>query len=286
MLEMNPGSFYSELLLICVSPIVGLCVTFLKNICTEFRENREKKIFELYCKRESDNFYVWIMILEIAILIIIYFLVDFCLIMIERFSSFLGYGLIINERVSMVISAVISTGISSLIIKCKWVRKRLLGDKEGKILILSSILILNIGVAGGILGETTKNCSYVCIILYLICECLGVLHFQGRYIKYDFSSIKLCLNNGESITCKDIEKVRRRKKYVIVENEDGNIVLPYEKIWKTEYYGLPKFVLIEGSKNYTIPNMIKFLDRMKNKVVYCMKQRMRGFLKRKNKDKT
>lgn len=277
MLERNLDSFFAQLVLVCTPSILTSCLSFLKGVYIEFRKSKEKKVFELYCKKESDNFYVCIMFLEILILLAIVILFSLCWAIIVGISYFLGYEAVINKGVETIIIVVTSVAISFHIVKIKWVRKRLLGDKEGKILILSSILIFNIGIASGILGGETKNCSYVFLVLYFVCEIWGLLHFQGRYIKYDFSSIKLYLNGGESITCKDIEKVHGRKKYIIVENEDGDIVLQGDKICKVEYYGAPKFVLIEDIERHILQKIKKFFNRPKRR---CgVKQRIRGLLK-------
>lgn len=50
-------------------------------------------------------------------------------------------------------------------------------------------------------------------------EGIGLLYFFGRYIKYDFSSMKLYLDNGEMILCEDIEKVRMEKGYTGIEKK-------------------------------------------------------------------
>lgn len=204
----------------------------------KFREHKEKKIFELFCKRESDNFYAWIMIWEVMICSLSYILLQFVI-------SFFGYELKIDKRLTTVLAIMLSIGISFLILKVQWTRKRILGDRWGKEIIIYSILLLNIGIVCRTLDGVSviKQCGLICLNLYFVCEIFGVLHFQGRYTRYDFSSMKLSLNNGENIICNDIEKIYRRKKFIVIENEDSNIVLQYDNIWKVEYYGAPKLAV-------------------------------------------
>lgn len=260
MLENNPDSFFSRLLLLCMESFLGLCAIFLRKMYKRFSEGKEK-IFELYCKRESDNFYVRIMFLEITIVIAMYFVVVFCFAIIEGIFDSLDYELIRDERFERIIVAAISTGILLLISKMNWMRKRILGDEEGELLILSSIFIFHIGIAGGVLGGAAK----FWLVLYLACEVWSILHFQGRYVKYGFSSLKMYLCDGSFIICKDIEKVYMRKKYVIVENEDRNIVLQYDKIYKVEYYGLPKIVLNEDVEKWIIRKFKRLWETLNRK---------------------
>lgn len=69
------------------------------------------------------------------------------------------------------------------------------------------------------------------------------MHIMKRHTKYDYSSMKLHLDNGDIIVCEDIEKVVRKKDYISVESEGRNIILQYNKIWEVEYYGEPKVIL-------------------------------------------
>lgn len=241
MLEANFDIFKS----IIIPQIVLFLCGLLKEMSLKFREHKEKKIFELYCKRESDNFYAWIMICEVMIYLFSFTVVFLIGTLLQYVASFWGYELKIDKRITMIIAIMLSIGISFLILKVKWTRKRLLGDRWGKEIIIYSILLLNIGIICRTLDGVCviKQCGLICLILYFVCEIFGLLHFQGRYIRYDFSSMKLSLNNGENIICNDIEKIYRRKKFIVIENGVSNIVLQYDNIWKAEYYGAPKIVV-------------------------------------------
>lgn len=233
MLGMDSNYFYPMLISFLMA-VLGTGINCFKGM----KERRERKIFELYCESESDNFYIFVMFVEFMVILLSFLGVYLFYEMIVGIS-FLRGGRLWDEWKG-IISAIASLGITMKLIQMNWIRKRLLGDKKGKRIVVCSILFINVGCMFGMLDGKIKYLCSICMVLYLLLEVMGLLHFQGRYIKYDFSSMKLYLNNGEIIICKDIEKTARNRDYISIETEDGNIILKYDKIWKVEYYGLPK----------------------------------------------
>ena len=57
------------------------------------------------------------------------------------------------------------------------------------------------------------------MLLYILLEALGLWHFTGRYIAFDYSSMKLYLDNNEVIVCENIEEASRYKGYISIETE-------------------------------------------------------------------
>lgn len=235
MLGMDSNSFYPMF----ISAVIGIGA-FLINCFNKIKEQEERKIFELYRKSESDNFYCFVMLGEVLVFIFSVFLACFL-------NKIIGFCFLNKRKLAIeweaVISGIISLGVTLFMTKMIWVRKRLLGDERGKRIILSSIFLINTGFVCELLDGRIKYMGKICMILYIIIEIMGLCHFTGRYIKYDFSSMKLHLDNGEIIVCKDIEKVVRKRDYISVEVEGKNIILQYNKIWKVEYYGDPKVIL-------------------------------------------
>ena len=242
-LGMDSNSFYPMIFtnIPIVMGIIAWICTLLKNCFNKVKEYRERKIFELYCESESDNFYCVVIFGEVLIFISIFLIFCFLDEIIVNISFF-------SERQSGIKWEVIISGIISLVVtikttKMNWIRKRLLGDKEGKRIVLCSIFLINIAFICGITSGKTEHLGSLFMFLYLILEIKGLLHFWGRYTKYDYSSMKLHLDNGDIIVCEDIEKVVRKKDYISVESEGRNIILQYNKIWEVEYYGEPKVIL-------------------------------------------
>ena len=246
---MNYESFFTMLVTL-VTPLIPLVVGILRNAIVRIKELREKKIFELYCEKETDNFYLGILIGEIVNILLGIMGVFLILFIIENLAFYRGYNFELEKALVAIISFTISVGLSMKMITLGCVRKRLLGDRYGKNIILCSIVVINIAIVCEMMGGKIRYIGHGLILLYFIEEIIGLLHFQGRYVKYEFSSIKLYLDSGESIVCEEIEKIRRKKDYIIVENGDRCIILKYHKIWRVEYYGLPKFIL---NKKIRIP---------------------------------
>lgn len=88
MLGMDSNYFYPML----ISPLLGMGINYLKGM----KERRERKIFELHCKSESDNFYIFVMLVEILVIVLSLFVVYlFCEIIMS--ISFWGGGRLGDE---------------------------------------------------------------------------------------------------------------------------------------------------------------------------------------------
>lgn len=237
-LGMDSNSFY-PMLVACVIPAPGL----IKSIINEIKEKRRRKIFELYRKSEGDNFYLWVMGIEFFA-----FLGVFCVVYLfcEIVRCFLCLKGQLGSEWKVIIVVIVSFVITMAWTRMTWMRKRLLGDKIGKRIVVCSIFLFNTFFMCLLLNrEIFRYLGYAFGLIYVGLEVIGLLYFFGRYIKYDFSSMKLYLDNGEMIICEDIEKVRREKGYIGIETKGENTIVDYEKIWKVEYYGSPKIILKE-----------------------------------------
>ena len=148
-----------------------------------------------------------------------------------------------------IISVEISCGFLILMVKNKRIRERLLGDKKGIKIIACSMIFITMFLLFYMLNKI--EIGYIFIILYWVNELIGLLYFQGRYIKYDFSFMRIYLKNGGKIICEQIEKAKRKKDFIILEERGENIVLLYDRIERVEYYGPPKFILTESVRKKT-----------------------------------
>lgn len=250
--NMDANYFYPMIMTFLV-PICGV----LRNLFLKIKEQYKKRIYELYCKSEGDNFFVCILFSELAIALLSVFGSCFICIMIELFFSIKVFELKLGEALSAIIYAGIDSGISIKMLKMNWIRRRLLGDRDGKRIIICSMLLINVSIMCAMFDGKISYLGFVFWILYFLNEIVGLLYFLGRYVKYEYSSIKLYSNDGECIVCENIEKVSRKKDYVIVEAKDRQIVLISDKIWKAEYYGPPKYILKENMFEKYFRNKLK-----------------------------
>lgn len=241
-LGMDSNSFYPLLIkvVITVASVGFGAWRILISSYAKIKERNARKMFELYSKSESDNFYCYVMLVEVLVLIISAFFVD---LLNEVIAFCFLYERKLSLECEIIISGIISFGVSILTTRLMWMRKRLLGDRRGKRIVLFSMFLINMAIVCDLLSGRIKYLGTIFYVLYIVIEIIGLFHFMGRYIKYDFSSMKLHLNNGEIIVCKDIDKVVRKKDYISVELEGRNIILQYDKIWKVEYFGPPKIIL-------------------------------------------
>ncbi len=237
-LNMGADSFYQMLATLIIAIVGWMC----KGAKSWSNRLKPRKVFNLYCKREDDNFYVKIVFWEMASMIvsvlgavIIYRAIEIiCL----SQGYILKWGIIFTAVVSVVINGV----FSAVMIKGVWVRKRLLGDKKGRVIVVSSLFFINADIMFGMLNM--HGISYIFLILYAICEVIGLFYFQGRYVKYDYASMQIYLKTGEKVICQDIEKIKVKKDLVIIEEDNRHTIVSYGEIERVEYYGPPKYILI------------------------------------------
>lgn len=245
MLNMKPDSFFTMIFPTITAMIGGI----IKIINTAVNQPRPGKIFQLYCKRETDNFYVAILFWESAGMIAGCFGAAIICMVIESVCYQNGCIFKWETELLSIISVEISCVVSIIMVKRQRVRERLLGDEKGRKIIACSIIFINTGIMFGMLNE--KVISYVFIFFYIVYEIKGLSYFGGRYIKYDFSFMRIYLKNGEKIICEQIEKAKRKKDFIILEERDENIVLLYDRIERVEYYGPPKIILTESVSKKT-----------------------------------
>lgn len=243
MLNMDANNFYPMLISI-LALLLPMLVGFIKGIIAMLKQQSPRKIFNLYCKRETDIFYVIILLWEVLGIIIGVYAAIIIDIVIKH--VWLCNGAIFKWEIELliIISIEVSCALSIILVKSKWVRKRLIGDEKGRRIIAYSITFINFGIMFDVLNS--KVISFAFFLLYLINEIEGLIHFQGRYVKYDFSSMRIYLKNGEKIICEHIEKAKCNKDFIIIEEKNTCTVLLYDKIEKVEYCGPPKFILTEN----------------------------------------
>lgn len=213
-----------------------------------FEEKKKNNLFELYCKRENDNFFAFILFFEMLGMV----LGSSGMVLIHKYTPISHIAEVYSLKPEVLhgfIFFLISIGWSILLTRMVWVRKRTLADKIGKKIIVLSIIILHISSFSAICGDKLANIYLISILIYIILEIVGLLHFQGRYVEYQFSKLRIYLETGEEIICENIEKVKRRRNLVIIEKDDRTIILKYDTIMKVEYYGGPKIITNEKMKS-------------------------------------
>ncbi len=136
--------------------------------------------------------------------------------------------------------------LSFLLLKKAWVRKKIIGVRKGRnLLIISNIMFYAMFMLDAV-GELWI--AYGFSFAYCVFEVRGMLLFQVDYIESRYSKVKYFLDDGSQIICEDIEKVKGKRKHIIIDNEDNSVVIPYSRIERAEYFGEPKIILLNKKK--------------------------------------
>ena len=75
-----------------------------------------------------------------------------------------------------------------------------------------------------IYGDKLGNIYLISIFIYnILLEIVGLFHFQEKYVEYQFSKLRIYLETGKEIICENMEKVKRKRNLVVIENDDRTI---------------------------------------------------------------
>lgn len=200
-------------------------------------------------KIEDSNFYMYIMVTEMGIVMLSAFIVECVYFLLNNILGKIHCEVTITFDLRSVLFILLSIWFMVLITKRKWIRKRILGDKLGKGIILCSMVCINVACFLGIAYKDKGILIYICLGLYLILEVIGLLYFDGRYIRYDYSSVRILSNDGREIGCGDIENITIKNRYVMIKGADKCVTMQYHDIGNVEFYGPPKYILLESNFN-------------------------------------
>ena len=228
-----------EKIMSAIIPILIPAMTFTYNA---LKDHDNKILSRLYYKIENDFFYAVFLTLEVVNL----FLGCLIAVFTAYFISIFNHGLNIHGNITYLFGFTISFVSSCFLLKLKWVRKRALGDKKGKIFLIVSVVLFHLIYIFNKFDKTYLEGIFT--FVYLVLEIISLFHFRGRYVKYRFSKVKFYLDDGSKVLCENIEKLRGKRNYIIVDNEENAVVIPYNKIQKAEYFGPPKIILISNKK--------------------------------------
>lgn len=250
LLNMDANSFYQSVIAfvgVLISALSGGIVLLFNGIKYISRDYKKSKLLKIYYKKETDNFYVYVMLVEFVDIIfgfLIGVIISAC---INHFFWYCKFEFRLDFKDIMLISIMVVVGLTLQIRKMPWVKKRILGDKFGKMIIWCSIISICIATSGTLLGGKLEYFGVCFMFIYLLIELIGVSYFRSRYEEYLFSKIRIHLQDGSYIVCEYIERLKRKKNYLIVDNIDTATVVEYDKIDKVEYYGPLKIIMRDNT---------------------------------------
>lgn len=232
---MDANYFYPLLVTIAVT-IIPLMINFFRYI----NNTRINNILDLHKKEESDFFYFTVLLIEVLC-----FFIGFIM------SLFLSTIIYVITNISMIVKYILFfilsiflgfVSVKFMLIKSTFVRKRVLGEDNWRWLIYAPIILYNLFLIYIFFPE----CNVVAIIANIllgVVEIIGLLRFQGRYIKYEYSSLNIYTNSGDKIECENISKIKRKGDILIVEVKNGKIHVNNKNISKIEYKGNELIIL-------------------------------------------
>lgn len=240
---MDSNSFYPML----ISAFLPLIIKVISPVFLDHEMTKRKKLFRMYKKVESSNFYLYIVFAEFAVVILCVCLINLLCEIIKLIVIKIGFELVIEANIRVVLFAVMSIWLSMQTTKSRWIRKRLLGDQKGRMIIICSIVCLNFSLFFGMVKVGGSVLSFFCAVIYFFLEIIGLLYFEGRYIKFAYSSVKIYSNSGQAFECENIENLVIKNKYIMIRRTENCFILQYREICNVEFYGPPKYLLLESS---------------------------------------
>lgn len=218
---MDPNYFYPLLVTIIIAliPIIKSLFSFIYN-------SRINSLLDLHRTEESDFFYVKIMFIEMLFFIVSFLLAVMACAVIMILFSYVDVDIQMKITYILIIFFSLSIGLiitNTMLMKFKFVRKRIVGEKIWRWLIYAPITLYSLPLFWALVFPQSNFFIILSYILLAFCEIIGMIHFHGRYIRYEYSSLSIYINNGDKIECEDISKIRRRKDILILKEENTKI---------------------------------------------------------------
>lgn len=248
-LGMDANYFYTAM----VTLVIAL-IPFVKNICAYINNSHKNNLLQLYRSEEDDFFYFKIMLIELFLFGISYYVAVILLTIIKPYIPFLKCSKLFYSLGVALSEIIVAAFIKKLMRKSVKVRKRCVGIRRiYKWLIYSPFFTYAISTILTIFFSNSENLiNVVFIILIAISEVTGMWVYRGRYVRYEYSNITIYTKNGYIIKSDDITKIRRMKNVVIIEDRNSLIRIKYDDITKTEYSGSVVIKLKNGLKKNSL----------------------------------
>lgn len=236
---MDVNEFYSAFITL-ISIVIPAVVSFFKCIINIGKNN----LWLPYKKREGDFFFLIVLMIEVGLVAVA--TVVFALICRVLYALGIRFYILYGFIYGVLIAA-----MRRFILRLKFVRIRLLGEKKKSWLVYVSMVIISLMLWTFILEIDNSIFCVILFSVYFLVEIAGMIAFKGRYILYEYSCVIFYLRNGDSIDCKDISKITIKGSSIIIAEEKKQIILMHEEILKAEYYGEEKIQLVgEGKKGF------------------------------------
>lgn len=232
---MDSNYFYPLLVTIIIS-LIPLIKSFFSFICNTRIDN----LLDLHGKEETDFFYVIIMMIEMFFFFVSLFLAVFVCAVIGILFLYVHVNL--QMKIAYLLISFFSLSIGLIItnitlMKFMFVRKRIIGEKNSRWLIYAPITLYNLLLFFLLVFPQLTFLAILNVMLIVLFEIVGTIHFRGRYIKYEYSSLRIYTNTGDTIECEDISKITRRSDILIINTKNTKIHVNYKNISKIEYKG-------------------------------------------------
>jgi len=208
-------------------------IPFLWNIVTSmFRKKEEnRKYWEVERKYNDEIFYFKILMLSI--------LFSFCITFWYLFLSCINMYTVVRSVITLILWVFVIKFLNNR----KSVRVNLLRVNKwyAKILICLPVIFITTGMIASL--EEYRIIEYICVIMTLGCEIVGLIKFSNSYTVYKHSLAKIILNTSQQIDEIDVSKMYKKGDWLVFWKDNNKTLVLFESIVKIEYYREPKYII-------------------------------------------
>ncbi len=240
---MDSNYFYT----CCVAFVATIIIPVVAGIGKIVQNIRNTNVWDLCCRIEGDLFYPLVMLFEFFLSFLVFLIMVIFQAVLIKFEMNYCVSFIVMLCL-MLFLTVISMAFT---LRRIFIRKRIIGNKKEKYLVLAPGVIYNILFFAMVLYMYMILCLDLSIVLFVVLfvaiavsEILGMYVFGGRYIEYEYSSVIFYLNDKSVIDCKDITSVIKKYNSFIIKEDEKKITIKFDNISRVEYYGGKKIILI------------------------------------------
>lgn len=223
---------------IVASIVLGFIVPTLSKMFKRDEDNRWK----LQVKVENDLFFAYVMAFSLLEVVLS------CYICFKIHKFFLGF-LENNWSFALALGLfIISTYVLWKIhYKTFFIKKRLIGNGIfSRVLCFIPVFLINLVMWIFYLDIINVWINTAIGNFFIITEMIGLLCFMGRYITYKYSYANIYLADGTMIKGMDIDKIKIKGKWIIIENTQNETRIKLIELQRIEYYGEQKVKLVDN----------------------------------------
>lgn len=241
--------------------IIVSLILFIVPVFSKIIKSDDDNRWRIQVKIESDLFFAYVMAFSFLEVL---FSCYFCFKIHKFFLSFLENDW--RFVLALVLFIISTYALWKIHFKTFFIRKRLIGNSVfSRVLCFIPVFLLNLVMWIFYLKIINALINNVIGISFIIIEITGLLYFTGRYITYKYSYANIYAANGNALKGIDIDKIKIKGKWIIIENIQNETRIKLIELQGIEYYGEQKVKLVNNFGEFGFKR-IKKLYRRGNKL--------------------